>query len=155
MVRFPLPPPGQGRNEHVFHGLRCAREDAGCALPAATFRRPVGAKRGVARWRPRADWGFRMCGGKAWGWCAASDVGDVGGDVVGATGALGGLLGCAWWAEKCSLACRRGWSIGLRAVRDRKALPDGRATCVACRCRWDRRRCGGEVILGYSLRGTP
>ena len=28
-----------------FHGLRCAREDAGCAAPVATFLRPVGAKR--------------------------------------------------------------------------------------------------------------
>ena len=31
--------------DHRFHGLRCAREDAGCAVPVATGRRPFGAKR--------------------------------------------------------------------------------------------------------------
>lgn len=32
------------RNEPAFHGLRSAREDAVCASPVATSRRPVGAK---------------------------------------------------------------------------------------------------------------
>ena len=44
------PSRGRKRNVHSFHGLRCAREDAGCASPVATFLGPFGgrkARRGV------------------------------------------------------------------------------------------------------------
>ena len=44
--------PSRGRKESLWslYGLRCAREDAGCASPVATFLGPVGAdRRGGAR----------------------------------------------------------------------------------------------------------
>lgn len=42
--RFLCPSGADLRKHDHFHGLRSAREDAGCAPPVATFRRPVGAK---------------------------------------------------------------------------------------------------------------
>jgi hypothetical protein len=41
----PLPLRGRKKNPRYFYGLRCAREDAGCAAPVATFLGPVGAGR--------------------------------------------------------------------------------------------------------------
>jgi hypothetical protein len=41
----PPPLPGRAGPFHAVHGLRCAREDAGCAPPVATALRPVGAKK--------------------------------------------------------------------------------------------------------------
>jgi hypothetical protein len=39
---------GRKKNPRSFYGLRCAREDAGCASPVATFLGPYrGRKRGV------------------------------------------------------------------------------------------------------------
>jgi hypothetical protein len=45
MPRFLCPSGAGERLQLRFHGLRSAREDAGCAPPVATFLRPVGAKR--------------------------------------------------------------------------------------------------------------
>ncbi len=40
----PLPLRGRIEERTAFHGFRSARQDAGCAPPVATARRPVGAK---------------------------------------------------------------------------------------------------------------
>ena len=85
------PSRGRKENPHFFYGLRCAREDAGCAPPVATFLGPDrGRKRGPGLVNVRvplerrrfpwlAPWGWRRSAPLVLGFGVEKGVGGWGG----------------------------------------------------------------------------
>jgi hypothetical protein len=55
-VSFHRPLPKREDSVRAFHGLRVAREDAGCTLPAATPLRPSGQRRERKGWIANPQW---------------------------------------------------------------------------------------------------